>query len=217
MKKRNENDPDNLGGLGNMLPAEVLKKLNFFDEPNEQSGACSDSAMARKSLLKINKLLELLHQADNKQQGSNNTFIYVASGAQYVKNLYQQASLPDPPRRRGNNAEKESVNPPFDANTPLSALFHESHHEELRRIIDSWRPYLINDDPAIDALSMTRFEFDFDKVIATHIYIDIGRLLHDHALKDDNMSLLAKYLFQHTNLSNSQSTLYVQLRKYKKR
>ena len=190
MKKRNENDPDNLGGLGDMLPTEVLKKLK--------------------------ELLELLHQADNKQQGSNNTLIYVASGAQYVKNLYQQASLPDPPRRRGNNAEKESVNPPFDANTPLSALFHESHHEELRRIIDSWRPYLIN-DPAIDALSMTRLEFDFDKVIATHIYIDIGRLLHDHALKDDNMSLLAKYLFQHTNLSNSQSTLYVQLRKYKKR
>ena len=59
-----ENDPDNLGGLGDLLPAEVLKKLN--------------------------ELLELLHQTGNKQQGSNNTLIYVAPGAQYVKNLYQQ-------------------------------------------------------------------------------------------------------------------------------
>ena len=74
-----------------------------------------------------------------------------------------------------------------------------------------------NSERSIDALALTRFMFDFDKVIATHIYIDIGRLLYDHALKDDNMSLLANYLFQHSNLSNSQSTLYVQLRKYKKR
>ena len=114
----------------------------------------------------------------------------------------------------------KSQTPPnisFDDSTPLSALFRENHHEELRKIIDSWRPYLIGDDPAVDALAMTRFEFDFNKVIATHIYIDLGSLLYDHALKEDNMNLLAKYLFHHTNLSNSQSTLYVQLRKYKKR
>ena len=55
------------------------------------------------------------------------------------------------------------------------------------------------------------------KVIATSIYIDLGRLLHTHALKDDNMSSLAQYLYRHSNLSNSQSTLYAQLRKYKKR
>ena len=28
MKKRNEDEPDNLGGLGDVLPAEVLKMLN---------------------------------------------------------------------------------------------------------------------------------------------------------------------------------------------
>ena len=114
-------------------------------------------------------------------------------------------------------AAEKDANPPFDADTPLSALFHESHHEELSQIIDSWRPYLKDNETDTDALSMSHFEFDFDKVIATHIYIDLGRLLYAHALKDDNMSLLAKYLFRHSNLSNSQSTLYVQLRKYKKR
>ena len=103
------------------------------------------------------------------------------------------------------------------ADTPLSALFCDNFKSELKTVIESWRPCLIGDDPSIDARALAHFEFDFDKVIATHIYIDLGRLLYVHALKDDNMSQLAKYLYQHSNLSNSESTLYVQLRKYKKR
>ena len=170
-------------------------------------------------LASLNRLLEGLHQAGLTNFGSHLSIVYVASGAQYVSTIHNQypQSIPGPPRKRGNDVAGATADPPFDADTPLSALFRENHHEELRKIIDSWRPYLIGDDPTIDALAMTRFEFDFDKVIATHIYIDLGRLLHDHALKDDNMSQLAKYLYQHSNLSNSESTLYVQLRKYKKR
>ena len=170
-------------------------------------------------LASLNRLLEGLHQAGLTNFGSHLSIIYVASGAQYVSTIHNQypQSIPGPPRKRGNDVAGATADPPFDADTPLSALFRENHHEELRKIIDSWRPYLIGDDPTIDALAMTSFEFDFDKVIATHIYIDLGRLLYVHALKDDNMSQLAKYLYQHSNLSNSQSTLYVQLRKYKKR
>ena len=170
-------------------------------------------------LASLNRLLEGLHQAGLTDFGSHLSIVYVASGAQYVSTIHNQypQSLPGPPRKRGNDAAGETADPPFDADTPLSALFRENHHEELRRIIDSWRPYLIGDDPSIDALALAHFEFDFDKVIATHIYIDLGRLLYVHALKDDNMSQLAKYLYQHSNLSNSESTLYVQLRKYKKR
>ena len=177
----------------------------------------------------LNRLLEGLHQAGLTNFGSNLSIIYVAPGAQHVgtiQNQYQLTPLPNltpnpsptgEGKKKGNDATVKNANPPFNADTPLSTLFRESHHGELRQIIDSWRPYLIDDDPTMDALNLNSFQFDFDKVIATHIYIDIGRLLHDHALKDDNMSLLAKYLFQHTNLSNSQATLYVQLRKYKKR
>ena len=167
----------------------------------------------------LNRLLEGLHQAGLTNFGSHLSIVYVASGAQYVSTIHNQypQSIPGPPRKRGNDVAGATADPPFDADTPLSALFRENHHEELRKIIDSWRPYLIGDDPTIDALAMTSFEFDFDKVIATHIYIDLGRLLYVHALKDDNMSQLAKYLYQHSNLSNSESTLYVQLRKYKKR
>ena len=167
----------------------------------------------------LNRLLEGLHQAGMTNFGSHLSIVYVASGAQHVDTVQNQyvGPHPSPLQRRGSMAAEKDANPPFDADTPLSALFRESHHEELRQIIDSWRPFLVGDDPGIDALGLTHFEFDFEKVIATRIYIDIGRLLYDHALKDDNMSLLAKYLFRHSNLSNSQSTLYVQLRKYKKR
>jgi len=170
-------------------------------------------------LASLNRLLEGLHQAGLTDFGSHLNIVYVASGAQYVSTIHNQypQSLPGPPRRRENKAAGATADPPFDADTPLSALFRENHHEELRKIINSWRPYLIGDDPTIDALALAHFEFDFDKVIATHIYIDLGRLLYVHALKDDNMSQLAKYLYQHSNLSNSESTLYVQLRKYKKR
>ena len=100
--------------------------------------------------------------------------------------------------------------------TPLSALFHENHHDELRAVIESWRPYLIGDDPSIDALQITHFEFDFNNILAMGVYIDLGHLLCKHPLVDDNMRTLADYLFEHSNLSNSQPTLYAQLRKYKK-
>ena len=164
------------------------------------------------------RLLEQLHQADGKQHGSTVFNIYGKGSlhVDHVDNQYFYGDACPMPRKTSKENNLPATNH-FDADTPLSALFRENHHEELRQIIDSWRPYLIGDDLAIDALAMTRFEFDFDKVIATHIYIDLGRLLHDHALKDDNMSQLAKYLYQHSNLSNSESTLYVQLRKYKKR
>ena len=55
----NEEVPDFLGGLGDMLPADVLKK--------------------------VNELLEQLHRADKDHQGSKIEFVYVASGGQHVE------------------------------------------------------------------------------------------------------------------------------------
>ena len=80
-----EEVPESLGGLGDLLPADVLKMVNFFNEPDEQSGTCSDSAMARKSRMKFNELLEQLHRADKDHQGSKIEFVYVASGGQHVE------------------------------------------------------------------------------------------------------------------------------------
>ena len=59
MKKRNEEDPDFLDGLGDMLPAEVLKKLN--------------------------ELLERIQQLGHTNQSSKIEVVYVASGGQHVE------------------------------------------------------------------------------------------------------------------------------------
>ena len=69
----NEEVPDNLKGLGDMLPADMLKM--------------------------VNELLERVHQADTGHQG-NTVFIY-APGSQYVEKQYitspQPETHPDPP------------------------------------------------------------------------------------------------------------------------
>ena len=103
------------------------------------------------------------------------------------------------------------------ADTPLSALFRENFHKELRTVIETWRPYLIGGDSGADALEICHLGFDLSKLPAKSVYIDLGRLLNEHPLIDDNMHTLAEYLYHHSNLSNSLPTLYSQLRKYKKR
>ena len=77
---QNEEVPDNLGGLGDLLPADVLKM--------------------------VNELLEQLHQADSNNQGSTVINIY-GKGSLHVdhvdnQNFYGDAcpkakTLPDPP------------------------------------------------------------------------------------------------------------------------
>ena len=64
----NSEAPDYLGGLGDMLPADVLKK--------------------------VNELLEQLHRKDKDHQGSN-VFIY-APGSQYVENQIIVGEEPHP-------------------------------------------------------------------------------------------------------------------------
>ena len=87
--KYNEDDPDNLDGLGGMLPAEVLKMLN--------------------------ELLERMHRTGHINQGSNIEVVYVASGGQHVETIQKQiiASHPNPsltpnpsPKGEGNFKER---------------------------------------------------------------------------------------------------------------
>ena len=69
-----EKDPDKLGELGDLLPADVLKK--------------------------VNELLERLHQADKEHQGST-VINYYAPGSQHVDT--QIIASPCPPPKRGDN------------------------------------------------------------------------------------------------------------------
>ena len=69
MKYKDE-DPENLGGLGDLLPAEVLQK--------------------------VNELLEQLHWTDHTNQGSKIEFVYVASGGQHVDTQIITSPCPPP-------------------------------------------------------------------------------------------------------------------------
>ena len=185
--KNKENKPSNLSGLGELLPAEVLKMLN--------------------------EMLELLQQKGHPNQGSNVINIY-APGSQHVDTQITIGDACYKPRKAPQK-DDASAKKPFNADTPLSALFRESHHEELRRIIDSWRPYLIGDYPDIDAIALGNFQFDFEQTRPVCVYMDLARLINCDALSAP-MSVLAAYMFQHSNLSRSENALYVQLKRYRK-
>ena len=95
MKYKDE-DPDNLGGLGDLLPAEVLKMLN--------------------------QLLERTHQAEGNKQGSKIEFVYVASGGQHVETQINIETHPHPlPIGRGVDTFKGEGNTKGERST-LSAL-----------------------------------------------------------------------------------------------
>ena len=98
--------------------------------------------------------------------------------------------------------------------TPLSALFRENFHGELRKVIESWRPYLIGDDPSADALAMTRFEFDKKSIYSKNVYVGLLHLTDIGALQVP-LSQLAHYLAEHSNLSCNSTALYQQLKHYR--
>ena len=70
MKKRNEDDPESLGGLGDMLPADVLKM--------------------------VNEVLEQMHRKDKDHQGSIVFNIY-GKGSQHIDKQINIGAHPDPP------------------------------------------------------------------------------------------------------------------------
>ena len=78
MKKRNDDNLDNLDGLGDMLPAEVLKMLN--------------------------ELLEQQQRAGHTNNGSKIEIVYVAPGGQHVDTIQSQIiASPCPPPTGGGN------------------------------------------------------------------------------------------------------------------
>ena len=100
----------------------------------------------------------------------------------------------------------------FPADAPLSALFRIEFHDELAAIIQSWRPFLIDDDPTVEVLKLNYFKFDKQRLRAKGVYADLLALVNKNALNTP-ISLLAHYLSTHSNLSMSYSTLYQQLRR----
>ena len=186
MNNTKENNPDNLGGLSDLLPAEVLKL--------------------------VNELLEQQHRTDHPNNGSKIEIVYVASGGQHVDTQINIGDAYPKPKKTSKESDA-SAKELFNADTPLSALFRENHHEELKSVIESWRPYLIGDDTTVDALAMTHFEFDKKRIYSNRVYYDLLDMDALGALQV-SLSQLACYLADHSNLSSSHATLYRQLKKY---
>jgi hypothetical protein len=89
--------PDNLGGLGDQLPAEVLKM--------------------------ISELLEQLRQAGHINQGSKVEFVYVASGGQHVETQINIETHPRPlPIGRGVDTFKGKRNLPEALSTEAAMV-----------------------------------------------------------------------------------------------
>ena len=188
---QNEEVPESLGGLGDLLPADVLKM--------------------------VNELLEQLHQKEKDHQGSTVINIY-GKGSLHVDHVDNQYLYGDKWVKALQNKvvadDQPSAAPIFEKDTPLSALFRDNFHGELRKVIELWRPYLIDDDASVDALAMAHFEFDRKRIYSNRVYYDLLDLDDSGALQVP-LSQLASYLAGHSNLSQSYDTLYRQLKKYR--
>ena len=161
----------------------------------------------------LNRLLEQVHQAGISKIDN---LVFVASGAQYVDQVENQYFYGDTCRKSTKTPKEkdESATKTFDDETPLTALFRTNHHEELRKIVESWRPYLIGDDASVDALTISYFEFDKNRIYSNKVYRDLCELDALGALQVP-LSQLAHFLADHTNLSRSYATLYQQLKYYR--
>ena len=164
----------------------------------------------------FNRLLERLHQAGFDNTCSHLSLVYVAPGAQHIERVDNLNFYGDtyPKPKKAPKAEDPSATKTFNQDTPLSALFRDNHHEELRMVIDSWRPYLVDDDAAIDALQLSHFVFDKKRIYSNHVYYDLLDLDSAGALQV-SLRQLSSYLSDHSNLSNSYATLYRQIKKYR--
>ena len=120
----NEEVPDNLGGLGNMLPADVLKK--------------------------VNELLERVHRADKDHQGSP-VFVY-APGSQYVDKQFNFGkTLPIPPctgrekGKKGTNGAAPVVSSAGDDERILQCINVMNEEGMLKHLYDyTWMMEVMN-------------------------------------------------------------------------
>ena len=159
----------------------------------------------------LNRLPALLRWAGLKNFGSHLYFNYFAPGSQYINRIDHFHG--DKCQKKVKSSTKEiSDTEPFNDNTPLSTLFRENHHEELRKAIESWQPFLIGETE--DVMKLNEFIFDLSRIQPATVYLDLAQLINQGGLRC-SMSVLAAYMFSHSNLSQSETTLYSQLRKYK--
>ena len=103
----------------------------------------------------------------------------------------------------------------INADTPLSALFHDGCHEVLRGAINNWRSNLKGDNPTVDALQISYFEFDFSEPQfgPCNVYKDLARMVIEFPLIVP-FSVLVRYMVSHSNLQAKSSSIYRMINNY---
>ena len=128
MKGHNEEVPDFLGGLGDMLPADVLKM--------------------------VNELLEQLHRKNKDHQGSP-VFIY-APGSQYVDKQINIGTYPQPlPKGKGVDSSKESKSLPEVLATDEAMILWQKA-QQAGYVDDHYQPLLSRTQAALLADAMAQ-------------------------------------------------------------
>jgi hypothetical protein len=125
---QNEEVPDSLGGLGDMLPADVLKK--------------------------VNELLEQLHRTDKDHQGS--TVIVYAPGSQYVDKQFNIGAYPQPlPKGKGvDSAEASKSLPEVLTTDEAMALWKKA--QRVGYVDEHYQPLLSRTQAALLADAMAK-------------------------------------------------------------
>ena len=124
MKKRNEDDPESLGGHGGMLPADVLKMLE--------------------------ELLAQLHQADQNHQGSIVINVY-EKGSQHIDNQINIGAYPGPPKGREKGTERSTL-PDVLATKAAMALWEKAQAADY--VDDNYQPLISRTQAALLADAM---------------------------------------------------------------
>ena len=128
MNHKNGEVPDNLGRLGGMLPADVLKMLN--------------------------ELLERLQQTGHVNQGSKIEIVYVASGGEHVETQVNIGAYPQPlPIGRGGDTTKGERNLPEALSTEEAMALWEKV-KKAGYVDDNYQPLLSRTQAALLADAM---------------------------------------------------------------
>ena len=99
------------------------------------------------------------------------------------------------------------------ADPPLSALIRNAHHQELSLFLKQWLFFLKGDHSKTDVLQLSYFEFDFDRINVGKIYGTLAQLINHDAVIP-NMSVLARYMADHSNLGIKWESVYRQINRY---
>ena len=201
---------------GTLVPVRCIRIKTNIDMRDVRISGFRYNAQDLESVLHVPARNELLVNTWCEYVQNKPTVVFCASvaHAQEIADLFKERGV-EASCVSGKTPSKEtSATGCFNDDTPLSALFRKTHYEELRKVIDSWRPYLIGNDVSVDAVAMTHFEFDKNRIYSNKVYRDLCELDAIGALHV-SLNQLAHYLADHSNLSRSYATLYQQLKYYR--